>query len=430
MSVQVFDAEKYLTAQSGSYEIALKEICNGKKQSHWIWYIFPQLVGLGRSSTSKFYAIQNLEEAKAYLQNDLLKQRLIEISEALLKQDGKIRDIMGSPDDMKVCSCMTLFQMADPSISIFQKVLDKFYNGKPDRKTMQMLSGISQSVGNKPSRWQMIEVFQDTQQFYTENKKLADALEKSKDATKFYDKNDYPEISVSNDRAGEIIVTKNRTFEAAIKLHNTFHNKKICVLNFASATNPGGGVKHGARAQEESLCRCSTLYPTLDRRFLWEKYYDVNRAAHDCLHTDACIYSPEIIICKTDESYPQRMKEEDWVTVDVITCAAPNLRYEPSNLYNPGDGETVSLNSDVLYQLHIKRAEHILTAAIDNKVDILVLGAFGCGAFRNDPYVVAKAYKDVLKTFRGYFDRIEFAVFTAETEYSNYIAFLEEFKYE
>lgn len=122
------------------------------------------------------------------------------------------------------------------------------------------------------------------------------------------------------------------------------------------------------------------------------------------------------------------LEEEDLVTVDVITCAAPDLRYEPSNSYNPGDGEASSLNSDALYQLHIKRAKHILTVAIDNNVDILVLGAFGCGAFRNDPFIVAKAYKHVLKTFRGYFDRIELGIFTIETESSNYIAFLEAFE--
>lgn len=120
-----------------------------------------------------------------------------------------------------------------------------------------------------------------------------------------------------------------------MRLSDTYPGRKIAVLNFASATKPGGGVINGSSAQEESLCRCSTLYPTLDRRFLWQSYYDVNRAAGDVLHTDACIYSPGIVICKTDENFPERMPQEDWVTVDVISCAAPNLRNTPANLYNP-----------------------------------------------------------------------------------------------
>ncbi|MDE7094354.1 MAG: DUF1810 domain-containing protein, partial [Oscillospiraceae bacterium] len=115
------------------YENALKEIRNGRKESHWIWYIFPQITGLGKSSMSEFYAIQDLDQAKAYLQNAILKKRLIEISEALLEQNDTIHNIMGSPDDFKVCSCMTLFYKADSGIPIFQKVIEKFYHGKLDK---------------------------------------------------------------------------------------------------------------------------------------------------------------------------------------------------------------------------------------------------------------------------------------------------------
>jgi len=405
--------KKFLDAQSATYETALNEIRRGKKTSHWIWYIFPQLAGLGRSSISEYYAIADLNEAKIYLENDILKNRLIEISETLLNQNGKIRDIMGTPDYMKVRSCMTLFNAADTEITVFQKVIDKFYDGKPDILTLEMISG-KKHIDAKPPRWKMIEVFNDTQQFYTENATLADAVKKSIDNSAFYDADECPELINKDNKAGKIIVSKNRTFEAAIKLHNKFPKKKICVLNFASATSPGGGVKNGARAQEESLCRCSTLYPTLNRYYLWEKYYSINRERHDSLHTDACIYSPDIIICKTDETYPQRMPEDKWIKVDVITCAAPNLSHMPLNQYN-------------LYELHVKRAKHILAAATKNNVDILVLGAFGCGAFRNDPYVVAKAYKSVLDEYKSCFDIIEFAVFTAGNESENYTAFAEIF---
>ena len=139
-----FDADKYIKAQNdtyGSYEQALKEMRQGMKISHWIWYIFPQIAGLGFSSTSKYYALKDLDEAKAYLENDLLRNRLIEISEALLVHDKSARAIMGSPDDMKLRSCMTLFHEADTDIDVFSKVLDKFFDGKPDDRTIRILRG-------------------------------------------------------------------------------------------------------------------------------------------------------------------------------------------------------------------------------------------------------------------------------------------------
>ena len=138
-----FHAEKYLKAQEGacgsSYESALSEIRNGQKCGNWIWYIFPMLFGLAGSSTYKHFAIRDLEEAKAYLNNKILRERLIEISEALLSGDRDIRQIMWSPDDLNVHSCMTLFREADPSIGVFQQVIDKFFGGKPDYRTLHLL---------------------------------------------------------------------------------------------------------------------------------------------------------------------------------------------------------------------------------------------------------------------------------------------------
>ena len=137
-----FDAKKYLDAQNASYDgydQALSEIRRGKKVSHWIWYIFPQIKGLGRSGTSQYYALGSLDEAKEYLQNQLLRERLIEISEALLENNGRIESIVGYVDAMKVQSCMTLFHKADPDIEVFCKVLDKFYGGQADQKTLQII---------------------------------------------------------------------------------------------------------------------------------------------------------------------------------------------------------------------------------------------------------------------------------------------------
>lgn len=137
-----FDAKKYLDAQNtswDSYEQALGEIRRGRKVSHWIWYIFPQLKGLGHSGTSEYYGLGSLDEAKKYLQNQLLRERLIEISEALLEQEGRIESIVGYVDAMKVRSCMTLFREADPDIEVFGKVLDKFYGGRPDERTLKIV---------------------------------------------------------------------------------------------------------------------------------------------------------------------------------------------------------------------------------------------------------------------------------------------------
>ena len=131
--------KKFLDAQEDDYEIALNEIKNGYKRSHWIWYIFPQIAGLGHSSTAQYYSIKDLDEAKEYLKNEILRSRLIEISSELLKLNDSIDNIMGYPDNLKLCSCMTLFYEADPNIDVFKKVIDKFYNGNFDENTLNII---------------------------------------------------------------------------------------------------------------------------------------------------------------------------------------------------------------------------------------------------------------------------------------------------
>ena len=277
---------------------------------------------------------------------------------------------------------------------------------------------------NNDRKTRLAEVFRDTQHYYQTNSELAAAVERSKALTYLYEVGETPDFPEAKNKAGKVTITKSRTFGAAMRLTKMYPGKRIAVLNFASATNPGGGVINGSSAQEESLCRCSTLYPTLDRAFLWQRYYNINRAAGNVLHTDACIYSPDIVICKTDTSIPERLPPKEWCRVDVISCAAPNLRNQPANLYNPENGAFVNILPEDLLRIHERRARAILQVAAANQVDILVLGAFGCGAFRNDPAVVAKAYANVLKDCRGYFDLVEFAIFCREFEIENYDAFL------
>ena len=272
-------------------------------------------------------------------------------------------------------------------------------------------------------REKLASIFQDTRQFYSTEPMLIVSVESSRKNTILYDDGKTPDFPNAVGRVGNVAVTRSRSYEAAVRLTRQYPGKRIAVLNFASATNPGGGVVHGSSAQEESLCRCSTLYPTLDQGFLWQEYYNVNRASANVLHTDACIYSPGIVICKTDVDFPERMPQAEWVTVDVISCAAPNLRNTPANQYNPENGHAVNILPNDLQQLHEQRARAILAVAAANDVDILVLGAFGCGAFHNDPRTVAKAYANVLKDCRCYFDLIEFAIFCRDFETENYDAF-------
>lgn len=272
-------------------------------------------------------------------------------------------------------------------------------------------------------RQRLIEVFRDTQAFYEDDPRLSEAVAEGVNNARFYAAEDYPTLPEKRKTPVIITVTKNKTFQAAIERHFRHPRERIAVLNFASAVNPGGGVKSGSRAQEESLCRCSTLYPTLNQSYFWKKYYDVNREANDPLHTDACIWSPGVVICKSDSGIPQRMDPEGWVTVDVITCAAPNLREKTGNIHNPEMAQPVHLSWEEQYTLHLQRARHILHIAAANRVSTLILGAFGCGAFANDPGAVAAAYKEALEEYGQYFRYVEFAVYCREHEQENYIAF-------
>ncbi len=132
--------DRFTDAQERDFETALAEIKNGRKRSHWMWYIFPQIAGLGFSSTSKFYAIKDIDEAKNYLAHPVLGKRLIEISNALLDIEGKTANqIFGSPDDAKLKSSMTLFGALENTDPVFQEVLDKYFDGAKDRRTLDLL---------------------------------------------------------------------------------------------------------------------------------------------------------------------------------------------------------------------------------------------------------------------------------------------------
>lgn len=140
-----FHLSRFKSAQERVYVTALAELKSGQKRSHWMWYIFPQIEGLGRSSTAQHYAIKSIEEARQYLADPLLGARLLECAEVLLSLEGRsVSAIFGYPDDLKLKSSMTLFaSVADDPHSVFIRVLEKYFHGEPDERTLQLLENLT-----------------------------------------------------------------------------------------------------------------------------------------------------------------------------------------------------------------------------------------------------------------------------------------------
>lgn len=197
-----------------------------------------------------------------------------------------------------------------------------------------------------------------------------------------------------------IIVSQKRSFEAAMS--DEYKGKKIAVLDFASSKNPGGSPWF-ATAQEEALCRISTLFPCLyhDKSLYHDKHLNLSYWG-----TDDLIYLPDIVIFKSDEVAPRILKER--YKVDVIVSAAPYLN------------EDFDIDNEKLRKVLTKRIEKILKIAQSKGVEVLILGAFGCGAFHNDPYIVASVFKDLLNKY--YFDKVEFAIVCGRND-TNYRVF-------
>ena len=264
---------------------------------------------------------------------------------------------------------------------------------------------------------ELISVFNDTMDFVT-TKFSGPTLRAQMSTRIISDPEDFRGEKYYDDQA-IIKVTNRDTFTAAKEYANIINSTNegfVGVLNFASSTNPGGGVTKGSTAQEECLCRCSNLYLTLYKEKFIKEYYNVNKKYMTNLGSDAIIYSRNVYVFK-DKDY-NMLPVKDRFYVDVLTCAAPNLRENPRNQYNTdASEEKLTLTDEELYNIHVKRARNILNVAIKNEDDYLILGAFGCGAFRNNPEIVAKAYKDVLQDYMYCFKVIDFAII--DGKYSN-----------
>ena len=262
---------------------------------------------------------------------------------------------------------------------------------------------------NNSDKAKLVQVFEDTMALCRKDEYLNSALDNSL-------KNQYilkAEESISLTRQPEstpanIIVSTKRTIEAA----EQYKDSKVCVLNFASSKNPGGGVVRGARAQEECICRITTLYPCLASDEVMNGFYLPHRTMfHDTLYNDDLIFTPNIICLKTDTSVPELRSREEWFNVDVITCASPNL------------GAYTKVTDDVLEKIQLQRLERVFLTSVKEGSEVLILGAFGCGAFRNPPEVVAKVMKQLCEKYAGFFRTIEFAVYCTPKNPKNYEVF-------
>lgn len=279
----------------------------------------------------------------------------------------------------------------------------------------------------KDAREERKEIFNDTRQLYEGNEKLIESVKHSKEHQIIIAEGD----NVPSDAHGiydipaKVMVSKKRSLEAS----RGYPQQKVCVLNFASASNPGGGVENGSNAQEEAICRCSTLFPCISDADTAKQFHNKHRTElkagrMTALYNDDCIYTPDVVVFKTDTAHPELMPETEWYKIDVISCAAPNLRSKPSNAMNPCSGDkAVALTADGLLHLHIKRMRRILGIAKANGAEVMILGAFGCGAFQNPPEVVAEAMARVSKEYIYDFRTVEFAVYCPPKDTRNYDIF-------
>ena len=280
-------------------------------------------------------------------------------------------------------------------------------------------------MNHKDKRAARVAIFEDTMAWLRADPALKAAAEQAAANTILLDEDaaGHPNVLQGQPR---ITVTRERTLECAARLHREDPARKIAVLNFASATHPGGGVVRGANAQEECLCRCTTLYPALKG----EKAAPFYTLSHgSALHTDACLYTPGVLAVKTDTDLPERLPESEFFAFDVVSCSAPNLRPQPTNAMNPGDIDPAHIADNDLLELHVRRWRQIMRAAA-GRADALVLGAFGCGAFRNPPALVADAFQELLRRdplLAVAFKEIVFAVYCPPQDDTNYRVFRDSF---
>ena len=222
------------------------------------------------------------------------------------------------------------------------------------------------------------EIFRDTERRYMTDQALVQAVRQSTEAQVFIAENAAVAVPApSKTEKAKVIVSGKRSLEAAES--HAKQGMKVCVLNFATATNPSGGVVNGSSAQEECICRCTTLYPCLNTDQMWNAFYKPHRKAANPLYNNDCIYTPNVCVFKSDTNFPEPLPKEEWWSINILTCAAPNLRERPSNMMNPHAGNTAAkITPSELEKLLTARIRRIFEIAVAKENEVLILGAFGC----------------------------------------------------
>ena len=278
------------------------------------------------------------------------------------------------------------------------------------------------------AREDLIKIFENTVWMCDTNQKLMDKIKNSMAYNKVISEKNADDIlqnlTHETGKEAEIIVSKKRSFEAA----SAYRGKHISVLNFASATNPGGGVTKGASAQEECLCRVSTLYKCISASEITEAFHKKHWRAlktgeMDSFYNDDCIQTCNVTVFKSDTAKTVLLPEKDWFDVDVISCAAPNLR----RMSQHDKQWKKNVTDQELLDIYKKRINRVLDIARYAKSEVVILGAFGCGAFANPPELVAKAMHASLDEHKYDFETIELAIYCPLRDTSNYEVFAKEF---
>lgn len=261
-----------------------------------------------------------------------------------------------------------------------------------------------------------VEIFEDTRRQCEQNEKLKTAIIQATNRQQIIFETDNVTVTAEPRYAekAKVIVSKKRSYEAAAE----YKGMKTCVHNFASSTTPGGGVARGSSAQEECLCRTSTLYFCINEQDMWDNFYFPHRNELDNIHNGDLIFTPGVIVMKTDTAMPKMMQEKDWYSVDVITLAAPRLK---------GGGRFAEkpriVTEKELLDIHENRMRRFYDVAKANNEEVLILGAFGCGAYMNPANVVAQAMKNVIQDYLYDFKVIEFAVYCPPQDDTNFKTF-------
>ncbi|MBO4304900.1 MAG: TIGR02452 family protein [Lentisphaeria bacterium] len=427
-----------------------QELRGGRKESHWMWFIFPQIKGLGRSETSVYYALRDLEEAKAFLASSC-GERMENLLEILLAQNNSDpAAVFGGIDSLKLASSMTLFAHAAPEKTVFRQILEKFYSGKEDEKTLRILAdqdeqghGISSQDflkkflpayerGDTGTLHELRRrIFRETMEiartgsYETPSRRtvtLPDPQPMMKDSILYSSVEpvnlpERPEKTV-------VEVCDSDSFLAGKKLLDEGFSP--AVLNFANRYTPGGGVLRGSGAQEENLFRRSTLALSLYQFHGDGELFSIpqRKEQYPMNRTSGGAYSPDVTVFRGTETEGYPLLEEPY-HLAVITVAALN-RPELKNPYEIADH---------LVEAVREKMRTIFRIALKHGHDALVLGAWGCGAFKNPPQHIAKLFHGIMEEeeFRNRFRKIVFAVMDrrkvdkSSSKVGNFLPFREEF---